>query len=79
MEIPPIVHWKKNGAVIYVSWVLRKMSQNMFDELRPGQNGWHSADNILKLCFLNKNCCILINISLNFVPKGSVDNKSALV
>ena len=29
--------------------------------------------------FLYENCCILIQISLNFVHKGSVNNQSALV
>ena len=29
-------------------------------------------------CFI-ENCCILIEISLNFVPEGSVDITSALV
>ena len=36
------------------------------------------ADNIFKCIFLNENVSILIQISLKFVPKGPIDNKSAL-
>ena len=45
----------------------------------PGQNGRHFADGIFKCIFMNENFCILIPISLKFVPKGPIDNKSALV
>ena len=38
----------------------------------PGQNGCHFADDI----FMNETFCILIQISLKFVP---IDNKSVLV
>ena len=37
------------------------------------------ADNILKCNFVNKNVLILIKISLNFVPKGPIHNKSSLI
>ena len=37
------------------------------------------ADDIFKRIFLNENVRILIQISLKFVPKGSIDNKPALV
>ena len=37
------------------------------------------ADDIFKGIFVNERFCISIQISLKFVPKGSVDNKSALV
>ena len=36
------------------------------------------ADDISKRIFMNKNCCISIRISLNFVRKGPIDNKSML-
>ena len=45
----------------------------------PRQNGHHLTDYIVRCIFLNEKFCILIKISLNFVPKGSIDNKSALV
>ena len=37
------------------------------------------ADNIFKCIFLNKNAIISIQFSLKFVPKGRINNKSALV
>ena len=37
------------------------------------------ADDIIKRIFLNENVSILIEVSLEFVPKGPIDNKSALV
>ena len=37
------------------------------------------ADNIFKYTFLNENVWILIEFSLNFVPKGPIDNKPVLV
>ena len=46
--------------------------------------GWNKmaatlADDIFKCNFVNENVLILINISLNFVPKGPIDNKSSMV
>ena len=37
------------------------------------------ADDIFKCNFLNENVRIAIQNSLSFVPKGSIDDKSALV
>ena len=45
----------------------------------PGQNGRHFTDVILKCIFMNEEFCVLIRISFKFVPKGSIENKSALV
>ena len=44
-----------------------------------GQNGCHFAGDIFKCIFMNANFRILIQISLNFVPKGPICSKSALV
>ena len=44
----------------------------------PGQNGCHFTG-IFKCIFMNEKFCVLIWISLKFVPKGPVDNKPALV
>ena len=46
---------------------------------RPRQNGHHFADNIFKCISMNEKICILIQISLKFVPRGLIDNKAALV
>ena len=45
----------------------------------PGQNGHQFADDIFGYIFVNEKFCILIEISLKFVPKGLIDNKPALV
>ena len=45
----------------------------------PGQKGHHFADDILKCIFMNENFFISIQISLKFVPKGPIDNDTALV
>ena len=54
-------------------------STKELNTLRPNQNGRHFADDILKCIFLNENTWILIEISLKFVPKGSINNIPALV
>ena len=45
----------------------------------PGQNDQHFADEIFTCIFMNEKCCISIRLSLKFVAKGPIDNKSALV
>ena len=47
--------------------------------LRPRLNGRHFADDIFKGIFLNENVWIPIKFSLKFVPKGQINNISALV
>ena len=53
--------------------------RNIFNSLRPRQNGRHFPDDILKCILLNENIWILIEISLKFVPKGPINNIPALV
>ena len=43
----------------------------------PGQNGRHFSDDTFR--WPNGKFCILIEISLKFVPKGPLDNNPALV
>ena len=45
----------------------------------PRQNGSHFAGDILRSIFVNENDCISIQISLQFVPKGPIDNNPALI
>ena len=42
--------------------------------LSPGQHGPDFAYNIFKYVFMNEKLCILIWISLKFVPKGPIDH-----
>ena len=68
-------------AIIDVSRLYNGMTKSVWDanSFPPRQNGRHFADNIFKCIFMNEKFCILIRISLKFVPKGLIDNKSALV
>ena len=50
-----------------------------FNSLGLRQNGRHFADNIFNRIFLNENVWIPIKISLKFVPKGPINNITALV
>ena len=47
--------------------------------LRPRQNGRHFPDDIFKCILLNENVWIPIQISLEFVPKGPINNIPSLV
>ena len=47
--------------------------------LAPRQIGRHLAHDIFICIFVNEKVCILIQISLKFVPNGPIDNKSPLV
>ena len=52
---------------------------HVVNTLRPRQNGHHFANNIFKCIFMDEKFYILLRISLKFVPKGSIENKPALV
>ena len=67
--------------------VLRKITRSMafsdtciclINTLRPRRNGQHFADDMFKCIFLNENVWIPIDISLKFVPKGSINNTPTL-
>ena len=45
---------------------------NWFNSSPPGQNGLHFTDNIFRCILVNEKFCILIKISLKFVPKGPI-------
>ena len=45
----------------------------------PQQNGHQFAHDIFGCIFMNEKFCILIEISLKFVPKCPIDNNPALV
>ena len=57
----------------------KSVAMTQINTLRRRQNGRLFADDIFISIFLNENVWILINISLKFVPKGQIDNISALV
>ena len=47
--------------------------------LRPKQNSRHFAAESFRRIFFDDSCCILIRISLKYIPKGPINNNSALV
>ena len=54
------------------------VESSLLDALRLRQNCRHLADGIFKL-FLDANCCIVIQISVEVVSNDHIDNKSVLV
>ena len=54
---------------------LYKLSQHIEIEI----NGRRVVNDIFKLIFMHKNCCIFIQISMKFAPGGSINNMPALV
>ena len=52
---------------------------NGLTHFSPGQDARHFADDNFKCIFVNEKFCILIEISLKFVPKGPIDNNLLLV
>ena len=63
---------------IMVHATVKIMQSYMISSL-PGQNGRHSKDDIFICIFMNEMICIMIKISLKFIPKGPIDNIPALV
>ena len=51
----------------------------MFNSSPAGQNGRLFADAIFICIFVNEKLCIMVKISLKFVPKSPIDNKPAFV
>ena len=69
----------KNSSHFHSDTYMHHKSLYFFNSYPPGQNGRHFADNIFRCIFVHVKICILIKISLKFVPKGPIDNNSALV
>ena len=59
-------------------WSIPAFAFSTLSTLRPRQNGPHFAEDMFKCIFLNENVWILIEISLKFVSKGSINNNPAL-
>ena len=57
----------------------KEPAYDLFNTLRPRQNGRHFGDDTFKRIFLNESVEISIKISLKFVPKDSINNIPALV
>ena len=57
-----------------ILWYMMIFNSFATNILRLRQNGCQFAKYILKFIFLHENCCILIKISLKFVPSGLIDS-----
>ena len=69
----PEVEWSSRYGIEYA------LRGYIINSSPPGQNGRHFPDDIFKCIFMNEKFCILIRISLKFVPKGLINNIPALV
>ena len=67
-----VIIWPNDGlfywCIMCVTW------HRWVNSSPPGQNGCHFSDDNFKCIIMNEKFCILIQISLNFVPKGPIDN-----
>ena len=66
------------SALVLMVWRMFG-AKPVLNTLRPRQNGRRFADDTFKRIFVNENVRISIKISLNFVPKGPINNIPALV
>ena len=61
-------------------WLVKADQKNhQINTQRPKQNAWHLAEDIFNCNLLNEKLFILIEISLNFVPNGLIDDNSVMV
>ena len=60
-------------------WSSARVHFWQINTLKIRQNCFHFADDFFKRMFLNENVKISIRFSLKIVPKGPIDNKSAMV
>ena len=68
-------------CVLDITWCImpsQKFATMLLNTLRPKQNVRHFAEAIFKCIFLNEKAEISIKIALQFVPKDSINNISAL-
>ena len=72
--------WLKQNVVTMTAYASKSYDRiHRIFKSPPGQNGHHFADDIVICTFLNEKFCILINISLKFVPRAPIDNSLAWV
>ena len=67
------------GEVCNLKCMVSMIVTSSFNSSSPGLNGHHFTDNICRSIFVNEKIWILIKNWLKFVPKGPIDNDTALV
>ena len=77
-ETSPCVTWPF-GVSAWDLIVARRRTRIRFMGLDYQLIPRHFADGIFRCIFMNEKFCIVIPISIEFVPKGSIDNKSILI
>ena len=77
-EVPSMSYTRKNDRNISRAHCILALWMSWFSSTLPGQNGRLFTDDIFWCIFSNEKFCILIKISLKFVPKGSIDNNLVL-
>ena len=79
LTMPPVMTKLSNWGSFVFSWgSCHSWGRIWITSSPPGQNGHHFTD-IFKHLFMVENAIILIEISLKFILKGPINNKSALV
>ena len=73
------VQWVCPFIAEFVSVLPIPTKQQSINTLRRRRNEQHFTDAIFKPVFFNENVWVSIKISLKFVPKGPINNISALV
>ena len=75
--------WRKSTSTCSVHFDNSLLNMNTnhkrLTQSPPGQNGHCLADDKFRYIFMNEKFCILIEISLKFVPNGPINNKPPLV
>ena len=73
------MHCRNHHSDSHPDHIIMQCIVTGFNTLRSRLNGCHFADVIFRCIFFNENVWIPIKISLNFVPKGPINNIPALV
>ena len=71
-----LITWRDMSVLCLAA---RRWDQHVVNTLRPRGNKQDFADDIFKRIFFEENVLISIKISLKFVPKGPINNISALI
>ena len=81
-KLMPVVHFDTYFIIQLVPKLDTANQYNIWPRLntfRPIQNGSHFADDTFKCIFVKENVRIFIKLSVQFVPRGPVNNIPALV
>ena len=76
--VGPCFQWEEILSCTVPS-TLCSLKKSMFNSLRSRRNTRHFTDDSFKCIFLNETMFISMNNSLNFIPKGQINNILALV